>query len=135
MKRDLVADLARDLYPVIRPCASQSKGRICYQDVCARLHSRWPGLEPDSVMLAAALGLIVEACRVAGLPALSAVVVHKGGDRMPGNGYFEAAHPDVDDPLLRPAAWAREFDAVHTTTYPEDLQDLHSDPNVDRSEG
>ena len=72
-------------------------------------------------MLAHALGHIVEKCRASDLPALSAVVVHKGSDARPGNGYYEAAHPDIDDPMEREVTWANEFEAVHRAKYPEAL--------------
>jgi hypothetical protein len=118
-----ITDLAERVYAIIRP---HSTATISYSDVCARLTGRWANLEPDSPLLAEALGIVVHRCRDAEppLPALSAVVVHKGGDKMPGNGYFAAAHPGIDDPLKRQVAWARELGEVHRTTYPPRLDDL-----------
>jgi hypothetical protein len=99
-------------------------GSISYSELCSRLPEEWRWVGPDSEILAAALGTIVERCRVTGKPALSAVVVHKTGDRMPGNGYFVAAHAGIDDPLLRRIEWAKEFQAVHGAKYPTTLDDL-----------
>ena len=116
-----ILDLARQVYKIIRP---HSKGTIAYIDVCNQLTGGWANLEPDSALLSAALGLIVDRCRGVGLPALSAVVVHKTGDKMPGNGYFTAAHGGIDDPLARQVAWAQELIQVHSATYPATLDDL-----------
>jgi len=94
--------------------------------VCGQLAGRWASLEPDSALLAEALGVIVSRCRGANpsLPALSAVVVHKTGDKMPGSGYFTAAHPGVADPILRQVTWARELVEVKKASYPPRLDDL-----------
>jgi hypothetical protein len=117
MNKPAITGLAEQVYAIIQP---HSTGTTRYSDVCGRLTGRWANLEPDSPLLAEALGLIVHRCRDAEppLPALSAVVVHKGGDRMPCNGYFTAAHPGIDDPLKRQIAWARELADVHKATYP-----------------
>ena len=116
--------LARAVYPIVVPRARTRNGSIAYSEVCDHLGGRWAGLEPRSQMLAAALGEIVARCRSAGLPALSALVVHAGGDKRPGNGYFAAAHPGVDDPIMREVEWAREFQAAHAATYPASFDAL-----------
>ena len=114
-------DLARCVYELIRP---YSKATVSYSDVCGQLTGRWAGLDPDSALLAEALGNIVERCRNKNLPALSAVVVHKSGDKMPGNGYFVAAHGNIGDPILRQVAWATELGQVRKATYPPHLDAL-----------
>lgn len=116
-----ILDLARLLYQTIRP---HSRGTISYSEVCSQLTGKWAGLNPDSELLAAALGVIVSNCRGVGLPALSAIVVHKDGDKMPGNGYFSAAHPGLSDLPQRQIAWANELGAVHQANYPPALDDL-----------
>jgi hypothetical protein len=123
MSKPAITELAEQVYAIIQP---HSTGTTSYSDVCGRLTGRWVNLEPDSPLLAEALGLIVDRCRQAEppLPALSAVVVHKGGDKMPGNGYFTAAHQGIEDPLERQIAWARELADVHKATYPPHLDDL-----------
>jgi hypothetical protein len=121
---DKIVDLARAVYLIIRPCSETPSGSISYGDVCRGLPPEWNWVTPDSEILATALGIIVERCRAAGLPALSAVVVHAGGDHRPGNGYFVVAHPGDDDPLKREIAWANEFQAVHKAKYPQTLEEL-----------
>lgn len=118
-----IVDLAAIVYKIIKPL---SNGTIPYSDLCSRLTGRWANLSPDSEMLAEALGVIVNRCRAAGMPALSAVVIHKGKDKMPGNGYFAVAHPGIDDLLKRQIAWATELGVVQQTTYPPDLDGLVS---------
>jgi hypothetical protein len=119
-----IDDLAEALYPLIVPHARRRNGSISYSDLCAGLTGRWAGLDPRSTLLAQALGAIVRRCRVAKLPALSALVVHAGSDKRPGTGYYEAAHPGIDDPMAREVAWAKEFDAAHKATYPAKYANL-----------
>jgi hypothetical protein len=121
-----VADLARAIYPVVKKYAGPAKRSVSYSSLCEQLGGRWGGLDPRSLLLAAALGMIVTACRGAGLPALSALVVHAGSDRRPGDGYYKAAHPEIRDPLQQHVAWGKEFEAVHTAEYPDSLDDLLS---------
>jgi hypothetical protein len=116
--------LARDVYPLLVPLTRTKRGKMSYTDVCERLEVGWHGLHPESQFLANALGLIVRRCRARGLPALSALVVHKNGDRMPGNGYFPAAHPEVNDPEMQRIEWAKEFELAHRADYPPRLDDL-----------
>lgn len=106
------------------PGRATDRPGLAYSDVCNQLTGRWTNLEPDSSLLAEALGVIVARCRAAELPALSAVVVHKTGDKMPGNGYFTAAHPGIEDPLKRQVAWARELGEVKKASYPPSLDAL-----------
>jgi len=74
MNKPAITDLAEQVYAIIQP---HSTGTTSCSDVCGRLTGRWANLEPDSPLLAEALGLIVHRCRDAEppLPALSAVVV------------------------------------------------------------
>lgn len=123
MKRDTIEDLARDVYPVIRPCAQTANGSISYTALCDRLQAGWPGIYPQSELPWRALGAIVSRCRGANLPALSALVVH-ASDKRPGNGYFEAAHPGIDEPMAREVAWGGEFLAVHSAKYPASFDEL-----------
>lgn len=71
--------------------------------------------------LAMPLGEIVHWCRRHGLPALSALVVQKD-TRIPGSGYYDAAH-DVDfdaDPGLAHKKWSAEVDLILAETrYPQ----------------
>jgi hypothetical protein len=122
-EREILA-LALDIYPILVPLTRTRRGSVSYQAVCQRLESKWHDLYPRSQHLFDALGFIVKQCRAKGLPALSALVVHKDGDKMPGGGYFTAAHPGVDDPLERQIMWAKEFELAHGTTYPPRLEDI-----------
>lgn len=125
MKPNDIEDLARTIYPKILPRARQRNGDIAYSELCASLEGRWAGLEPRSEMLSHALGLIVERCREADLPALSALVV-RAGERRPGPGYYTAAHPDIDDPMKREIAWAKERGEAHRrcAEYPDTFDEL-----------
>ena len=124
MRQSDIEDLARQVYPIIRPVAGRRGASIAYSEVTRRLHGRWEDIDPHSIYLAAALGAISSRCLARGLPALSALVVHAGDDRRPGGGYFLEAHPGIEDPLEREIAWAKEFEAVHQATYPESFDDL-----------
>jgi len=119
-----IDDLAERLYPLIIPHTRRRNGSISYSDLCAALSGRWAGLDPRSMLLAQALGTIVKRCRDADLPALSALVVHASSDKRPGNGYYEAAHPGINDPMAREVAWATEFAAAHKASYPARFDQL-----------
>lgn len=124
MLPETIDDLARAIYPVLVSVASKRNGTISYQALSEHLNPTWPDLEPRHPLLFHALGRIVEACRNEDLPALSCLVVHTSGDRMPGDGYFNAAHGGLDNPDERLVAWANECEAARRTRYPQSLADL-----------
>jgi len=124
MKESDYEELARQVYPIVRPVAGRPGATIAYSEVCGRLGGRWADLDPHSPFLAGALGMISRRCRDAGLPALSSLVVHAGAVRRPGAGYFAEFHPDVEGELEREIAWAREAELAHRTAYPESFDDL-----------
>src|ERR1044071_2357445 len=65
MSKPAITELAEQVYTIIQP---YSTGTTSYSDVCTRLTGRWANLEPDSPLLAEALGLIVHRCRNAEPP-------------------------------------------------------------------
>ena len=116
--------LAEVIYPIIRPHAAERRGRISYSDLCTRLPPEWDYVEPHSDLLAAALGVIVDRCRAARLPPLSAIVVYAGAGRQPpGPGYWKAAHPRITDEVEQMRAWEKDFEQVHAEhgRYPDKL--------------
>ncbi len=124
MEQTDIEDLASCIYPVLKNRA-RSHNPISYSALCRQLSGRWAGLSPRSHSLAASLGTIVEACRDADLPALSALVVHAGSDQRPGEGYFHAAHPNLTG-IHREVAWAAELKAMRNVKYPETLNALRA---------
>lgn len=57
------------------------------------------------------------------LPEVPAIVVRlvEGDLEYPGEGYFEVAHPGVEDELERLARWGRNVETVQQTDYPPEL--------------
>ena len=122
--RDQIKDLATCIYPHMIYAAKTGDGRIYYSDLCDKLVGRWGRLSHRDPVLAEALGDIVGKCKAVGLPALSAVVVGiKTG--YPGNGYFDAAYPHLDDKNMRLVEWGKEFEkarrAARSGKYPARL--------------
>jgi hypothetical protein len=69
-------------------------------------------LEPDSLALRDLLGEISVAEDMAGRGMLSAVVVHQGGDGLPGHGFFTLAKGLGRDTNDQQECWAVEFGKV-----------------------
>lgn len=113
--------LAKAIYDVLRPRLPGTTPEITYDDLVHHLPSLGPpnvGLQARDVRLDVALGELVVACRSKGLPAISSIVVRKD-TRMPGDGYYGAAHPNTaHDAALRAIDWGREFNAARATAYP-----------------
>lgn len=86
---------------------------ISYSDFVSRLSTI--SLEPQNPVLAHLLGEISTAESLAGRGMLSVLVVHKNGDKRPGQGFFELArtlgHSSKDDDLIWIAEWNRVIDA------------------------
>jgi hypothetical protein len=83
---------------------------IAYSDLVQRM--RTISLQPESPALAAMLGEIAVEEDEAGRGMLPVVVVHKDGDKMPGQGFFELAKRLGRDTTDRLTCWATEMDTV-----------------------
>ena len=116
-----MSPLADDIYKVLRARVPNERAEIHYSDLIVRLPARWHDLSPDGEVLARALGEIVAACRAAGLPALSSIVVRKQPPHVPGAGYYPAAHPEVKDTAEQMIAWATENVKAKRCVYPENI--------------
>lgn len=79
-----IAEIRSALEPIAR-----SEGTITYSDLVDRVEA--VPLEPDSKLLAGLLDEISTASDAIGRGMLSAVVVHKGDDYLPGKGFFKLA--------------------------------------------
>jgi hypothetical protein len=113
--------LANAVYAVLRTRTPSRAPEISYTDLVARLPSPYNALDPDSELLATALGDIVRECRAKKLAALSAIVV-RARERIPGPGYYPVAHPNEAGDVPRAMiAWAGELAAVKATSYPATL--------------
>jgi hypothetical protein len=93
---------------------------IFYGDLVDELGSLPPpnqGLQPHDRRLFAALGEVGRACRAAGLPALSSIVVAKESG-VPGAVYYTDHHPQARSEEAKFVAWRSEFTIAKTTNYP-----------------
>jgi hypothetical protein len=117
-------------YAVLRLLVpTRGDGRLSYTDLVNQLPDPFCHLDMANIQdrnaLSAALGEIVQACRdhQPSLPPLPAIVVRlvKGELEYPGGGYFEVAHPDVEDELERLTLWGQDAEAVQQTHYPPAL--------------
>lgn len=123
-----MSPLALAIYAVLRTLVpSRGDSRVSYSDLLSRLPEQLAHLDLEDPAhrndLSEALGEIVLACRAAGLPALSALVVRLDGGELgyPGPGYYGLAHPEAAGELEQLAAWGRELEAAKGATYPERL--------------
>lgn len=113
--------LAIDIYEVLRTRVPGARPEISYTDLIRRLPARWNAITPDGDPLRFALKEIVDSCRDARLPALSAIVVNHH-TKVPGRGYYVAAHPnEAHDEALAMVAWSNEVILVRKATYPPTL--------------
>ena len=87
------------------------EGVIYCSDLVAEIRSI--DLEPQSPQLVHMLGEISTEEHEAGRGMLTVVVVHKGGDHMPGPGFFELAHSLGHDTRDREAFWVGELAKAH----------------------
>ncbi|MXY44633.1 MAG: hypothetical protein F4Y50_11375 [Dehalococcoidia bacterium] len=94
---------------ILIQCARDEKP-IAYSELVAEIHTI--RFEPQDPRLGEMLGQISSAENVAGRGMLSLLVVHKGGDHMPGPGFFNLAESlgkQFDDNLT---FWVKEFEYV-----------------------
>jgi hypothetical protein len=105
--------LTKRLHRVARDQAKTTYGELCREMAAAGMLR----LEPHSSALAALLGQINILEREAGRPLISAIVVHKTDDWMPGVGFWNIARAIGIDPgateELRLEFWVKEFGRCH----------------------
>lgn len=80
----------KDLYKTLVATASSEKATITYSEVAQLLNLSMRHTE-DRQKLAGLLDEISRSEHEQGRPMLSAVVVHKDGNQMPGSGFFDLA--------------------------------------------
>lgn len=90
---------------------AKARSTIPYSDLVKEIDSLH--LEPDSKVLAQMLDEISSEADSAGRGMLSAVVVHKTDDYLPGTGFFALAKHLGRDPSDRVACHAQELARVH----------------------
>jgi hypothetical protein len=113
-----MSPLAIAVYDRLRLRVPAKRPELSYTDLVSQLPPPYDHLDPDSEVLAAALGELVRACRGQQLPAISAMVV-RHRERVPGPGYYPVAHPDeAGDSAKAMIAWGTELEKVRVTTYP-----------------
>lgn len=99
-----------EMYRILERIASQQK-TISYGDLSGAL--RTISIGPHESSMAAMLGEISEQEDACGRGMLSAVVIHKGDDSRPGQGFFKYAAQlgrDISDP---DSMWVAELKRVH----------------------
>ena len=97
---------------------ARDKGTITYSDLCDEMAQAGVlRLEPDSTALAGLLGQVNLLEHEAGRPLISALVVHKGGDWQPGEGFWSFARDLGIDPgsgeTARLDFWVREIERCY----------------------
>jgi len=120
-----ISILASAIYDVLRPMVPGHNVSITYTELVNALPllpQQYANLQARDPRLDEALGELVHACRAQNLPAISALVV-RNDTKQPGNGYYGAAHPGVDDDEERTVAWGHEAETARQTEYPEHLDD------------
>jgi hypothetical protein len=100
----------REARAIMIATARSAKGTMTYNELASRitvLH-----LEPDALALRELLGEISTAEDTVGHGMLSAVIIHKGEDCLPGHGFFTLARGLGRDTSNEEKLWATEFARV-----------------------
>ena len=100
---------------ILRLRASTEPGTITYSDLAAELTSITIGYH-DPAMDYLLVQVSTEE-HEAGRPLLSVIVIHKGGDMEPGNGFYELAKDLGFDVSNRLAFWTSELTRVQNYWY------------------
>lgn len=98
-----------EMVSILLDCARRSD-TVAYSDLVHKVKT--VSLSPDSYALRQMLGEVSMESDQAGGGMLTVLVVHKGGDRQPGPGFFELARKlgrDTTDPIR---CWIEEFKLV-----------------------
>jgi len=90
---------------------ARAKDTIAYSELTATITAI--SFDPDEYAFHAFLGEISEEEDDAGRGLMTVMVVHKGGDMMPGPGFFELAQSRGRNISNRLACWTNELNAVY----------------------
>jgi hypothetical protein len=118
-----LSELARAIYGVLRTRVPSPHPEITYKQLVTTLPPLGKPFENvgfHDPRLDQALADTVHACRAAGLPALSAIVVN-AETRRPGKRHYAEAHSRVTGEIEKEVEWAKEFERAKGTTYPAEL--------------
>lgn len=116
--------LADAVYQILRQRVPSEDPTLFYGALVEELGTLPPpnqSLQPHDRRLFAALGEVGRACRAAGLPAISSIVVAKESG-VPGSGYYIDHHPQARSEEAKFVSWRSEFMIAKTTTYPPTLE-------------
>jgi hypothetical protein len=112
---DWRSEATREALAVLKRTARQ-RATITYSDLVAEIHAI--PLEPDSKVLAEILDKISTDSDAQGKGMLSAVVVHKDSDDLPGPGFFALAKKLGRDTSDKLAFHSAEIHRVHRSMRP-----------------
>ena len=110
-------EAAREKARRIMRSTAAKESTISYSELVANL-DLIPPLEPDDYAVAQMLDEISISDEDEGLGLLSVVVVHKGSDGMPGNGFFELARRKGRRFSDHDEFWVTELRRVYATWKP-----------------
>lgn len=108
---DVQWDAAKTQAKDILVSVATRKGTIAYSELVGQISAL--GLEPHDTRLFHLLGEISSEEDKAGRGMLTAIVVHKSGDKQPGPGFFELAKLLGKDTTGRFDCWISELKKVH----------------------
>jgi len=107
---DALVQAAKEIRQILEEVAS-ARGAIAYSEVASRVQAIH--LEPDSKLFAQMLDEISRRSNEEGRGMLSAVVIHKGNDYLPGPGFFTLGRELGRNTSDKPAFHSKELKEVH----------------------
>lgn len=105
-------EAAREVREILERVASNRRA-VAYSEVVSQVEAMH--LEPDSKLFAEMLDEISRHSDEEGLGMLSAVVIHKGDDYLPGSGFFKLGRELGRDPSDKVAFHTAELHRVHNS--------------------
>jgi hypothetical protein len=105
-------EAVREIRRILEGVAAK-RGTIPYSEVVSQVNAMH--LEPDSKLFADMLDDISRQANGEGLGMLSAVVIHKGDDYLPGGGFFKLGRELSRDPSDKVAFHSVELQRVHNS--------------------
>jgi hypothetical protein len=111
-----MSPLAIKIYRHLRHRLAKKQPSITYRELAAEVSE----MHPRDPRFHAALTEVAEACRLAKLPCLPAIV-WSAAKRRPSDGYYKIAHPRAHTDDERRSAWEREHARVIASSFPARL--------------
>ena len=102
---------SKDEARAIMVATAQNRSIIAYSELALKIRSEL--FDPHGLPFSDLLGEISKKEKVAGMGMLSAIVVHKNGDGMPGDGFFWLAKNLKRKTSNRKRFWIKEVTLVH----------------------